>query len=47
MTQVFILTLCMMVGSYLSEGFSNLTDFALPDYVGAMFVAVIARNTID
>lgn len=47
MVQVFIITLCMTAGTYLGESFTNLTGFALPDYVGAMFIAVIVRNVID
>ncbi|WP_257352129.1 sodium/glutamate symporter [Pseudalkalibacillus decolorationis] len=47
MIQVFIITLCMALGSYLGDLFTNLTGFALPSYVSAMFVAVIARNIID
>ncbi|KMY55282.1 sodium:glutamate symporter [Bacillus sp. FJAT-27231] len=47
MMQVFIITLCMAVGSYLGNVFTNLTGFSLPDYVSAMFVAVIVRNILD
>lgn len=46
-TQVLILTFCMTVGSYIGKWFSGLTDFVLPGYVGAMFVAVIVRNILD
>ncbi|MEK4028210.1 MULTISPECIES: sodium/glutamate symporter [Bacillaceae] len=47
MMQVFIITLCMALGSYLGNLFTSLTDFSLPDYVSAMFVAVIVRNILD
>jgi len=47
MMQVFIITLCMAAGSYLGGLFTDVTGFALPDYVSAMFVAVIARNVIE
>ncbi|HEY9576702.1 MAG TPA: sodium/glutamate symporter, partial [Pseudobacillus sp.] len=47
MMQVFIITLCMAVGSYVGNLFTNLTGFSLPDYVSAMFVAVIVRNILD
>lgn len=47
MTQAFIITLCMALGSYLGELFSNVTGFVLPGYVSAMFVAVIVRNVLD
>lgn len=47
MVQLFILGLCMAVGSYLGEWFTSVTDFALPNYVSAMFVAVIVRNILD
>ncbi|WP_121603755.1 sodium/glutamate symporter [Virgibacillus sp. Bac332] len=47
MTQAFIITLCMVLGSYLGELFSNVTGFVLPGYVSAMFVAVIVRNVLD
>ncbi|MEJ9281576.1 sodium/glutamate symporter, partial [Ureibacillus thermosphaericus] len=46
-TQVLIITFCMAVGSYIGKWFSELTDFVLPGYVGAMFVAVIVRNILD
>ncbi|WP_142830814.1 sodium/glutamate symporter [Planococcus soli] len=47
MVQLFILGLCMAVGSYLGDWFTSVTDFALPNYVSAMFVAVIVRNILD
>ena len=47
MVQVFLITFCMAAGTYAGEWFTNLTGFVLPGYVGAMFVAVIARNVID
>lgn len=45
--QMTIITGCMAVGGYLGSTFSELTGFALPGYVGAMFVAVIFRNVSD
>ncbi|AQU78414.1 MULTISPECIES: sodium/glutamate symporter [Planococcus] len=47
MMQLFVLGFCMAVGSYLGEWFTGVTDFALPNYVSAMFVAVIVRNVLD
>ncbi|MFK2825305.1 sodium/glutamate symporter [Bacillus sp. B190/17] len=47
MVQVFIITFCMALGDYLGTLFTSLTGFALPGYVGAMFVAVIVRNVVD
>ena len=47
MIQILIVTFCMAAGSYLGELFSSATGFVLPNYVGAMFVAVIVRNVID
>ncbi|MDQ0272848.1 sodium/glutamate symporter [Cytobacillus purgationiresistens] len=47
MMQILIITFCMTVGSYLGNLFSDVTGFVLPNYVGAMFVAVLARNLID
>lgn len=47
MQQIFLLTFCISLGVVLSGYFSDLTDFVLPDYVGAMFVAVFVRNIID
>lgn len=47
MIQLLIITFCMAVGTYVGELFTNLTGFALPSYVSAMFVAVIVRNMID
>ncbi|MBO0601241.1 sodium/glutamate symporter [Sporosarcina sp. E16_3] len=46
-TQIFLITLCMALGTYLGELFSTATGFVLPGYVGAMFVAVLARNIVD
>lgn len=40
--QAFLITLCMAVGSYLGGLFTDVTGFALPDYVSAKFVVVIA-----
>ncbi|KOO52350.1 sodium/glutamate symporter [Viridibacillus arvi] len=45
--QVFIITFCMAVGTYLGTLFSETTGFVLPGYVGAMFAAVIVRNILD
>lgn len=47
MVQVFLITVCMAIGLYLGDVFSNLTGFVLPGYVGAMFTAVVLRNIID
>lgn len=47
MIQIFIITLCMAGGSYLGDLFTNVTGFALPSYVSAMFLAVIIRNLVD
>ncbi|WP_040287388.1 sodium/glutamate symporter [Sporosarcina koreensis] len=46
--QAFLIVASMAGGSLLGEAFGRLTDgIALPNYVGAMFVAVIIRNVID
>lgn len=42
-----VIVFCMVVGSFLGDLFTDATGFALPGYVGAMFVAVIVRNLID
>ncbi|MBB2507329.1 Sodium/glutamate symporter [Staphylococcus cohnii subsp. cohnii] len=42
--QFTIVTICMAIGSYLGNTFSDLTGINIPIYVGAMFVAVIIRN---
>lgn len=42
--QFTIVTICMAVGSYLGNTFSDITGVNIPVYVGAMFVAVIIRN---
>lgn len=47
MIQLFVIGFCMALGSYLGEWFTTVTDFALPGYVSAMFVAVIVRNILD
>ncbi len=47
-TQAFLIIASMAGGSLLGEAFTSLTNgIALPNYVGAMFVAVIIRNVID
>lgn len=45
--QIFIITLCMSLGTLLGKYFSEATGFVLPGYVGAMFVAIIVRNVMD
>ncbi|SDM71163.1 glutamate:Na+ symporter, ESS family [Fictibacillus solisalsi] len=45
--QLLVITFCMALGTHLGELFSSATGFVLPNYVGAMFVAVIVRNLID
>ncbi|WP_318614876.1 sodium/glutamate symporter [Sporosarcina sp. YIM B06819] len=45
--QILLITFCMAIGTYLGELFSTATGFVLPGYVGAMFVAVLARNIVD
>ncbi|MFC4714218.1 sodium/glutamate symporter [Planococcus dechangensis] len=47
MVQLFVIGFCMALGSYLGEWFTTVTEFALPGYVSAMFVAVIVRNLLD
>ncbi|WP_338754393.1 sodium/glutamate symporter [Bacillus sp. FJAT-52991] len=47
MRQMFLVTFCMALGSYLSELFASATGLTLPTYVGGMLVAVIARFIID
>jgi len=42
-----VIAFCMAIGSLLGEWFTNVTGFALPGYVGAMFLAVIVRNVIE
>lgn len=42
--QFSIVAICMAIGSYLGNTFSDLTGINVPVYVGAMFVAVIIRN---
>lgn len=42
-----VIVFCMAVGSLLGDWFTNVTGFALPGYVGAMFLAVIVRNVIE
>lgn len=51
-TQVFfiqltIIALCMSVGTWIGDQFSNLTGQSLPMYVGSMFVAVAIRNVSE
>lgn len=42
--QFAIVAVCMSIGSYLGNTFTDLTGKNIPIYVGAMFVAVIIRN---
>lgn len=42
-----LITFCMSIGSYLGDAFTDWTGFVLPNYVGAMVIAVIARNLLD
>ncbi|KRG08181.1 sodium/glutamate symporter [Staphylococcus sp. NAM3COL9] len=42
--QFSIVAICMAIGSYLGNTFSDITGINIPVYVGAMFVAVIIRN---
>lgn len=42
-----VIVFCMAIGSLLGDWFTNVTGFALPGYVGAMFLAVIVRNVIE
>ena len=42
--QFSIVAICMAIGSYLGNTFSDITNINIPVYVGAMFVAVIIRN---
>lgn len=42
-----LVVIIMVVGLYLSGVFTDSTGFALPSYVGAMFVAIIFRNIND
>lgn len=42
-----IITFSMSLGAYLGDTFSQLTGFVLPNYVGAMFVAIIVRSLLD
>lgn len=41
---VAVILLCMAIGSYISTLIGKLINMDFPSYVGAMFVAVIARN---
>lgn len=41
---VVVILVCMAVGSYISTLIGKLINMDFPSYVGAMFVAVIARN---
>ncbi|WP_203362579.1 sodium/glutamate symporter [Bacillus sp. REN10] len=47
MRQMFLVTFCMALGSYLGELFASTTGLTLPGYVGGMIVAVIVRFIID
>lgn len=45
--QFTIIAVCMAIGTFIGEGFTDLTGINIPVYVGAMFVAVIIRNISD
>ncbi|WP_436854606.1 sodium/glutamate symporter [Staphylococcus caeli] len=42
--QFSIVAICMAIGSYIGNTFTDVTGINIPIYVGAMFVAVIIRN---
>ncbi|MCQ9329582.1 sodium/glutamate symporter [Pelistega suis] len=42
-----LIVIIMVIGLYLSGVFTDKTGFALPSYVGAMFVAIVFRNIND
>ncbi|MFD2831250.1 sodium/glutamate symporter [Corticicoccus populi] len=42
-----IITFSMALGTFIGDRFSELTGFVLPDYVGAMLIAVLIRSLID
>lgn len=42
--QFTVVAVCMAIGSYIGNTFTDLTNINIPMYVGAMFVAVIIRN---
>ena len=46
-TMMSLILVAMVLGAALSAKFKEWTDFVLPGYVGAMFVAVIFRNIND
>lgn len=45
--QLAIITFSMALGSFLGTKFSDLTGVILPNYVSAMFVAVLLRSLLD
>lgn len=47
LSNLAVITVCMTIGTLIGGWFTKATDFALPGYVGAMFVAVIFRNIND
>ncbi|MED0681009.1 sodium/glutamate symporter [Aneurinibacillus thermoaerophilus] len=46
-THICLITFCMCLGVIISKSFAQITSFVLPEYVGAMFLAVIIRNLND
>lgn len=44
---LLLILACCVAGQWLAKAFVALTDFSLPAYVPAMFLAVAARNLID
>lgn len=47
LTMMSLILVCMVLGALGSAKIKQLTDFVLPGYVGAMFVAVVFRNFND
>ena len=47
LSHLAVITVCMTLGTIIGTWFTKLTDFALPGYVSAMFIAVIFRNIND
>ncbi|SCS69043.1 sodium/glutamate symporter [Staphylococcus caeli] len=45
--QFSIVAICMAIGSYIGNTFTDITNINIPIYVGAMFVAVIIRNVSE
>lgn len=47
LANVTVILICMSIGQIISQWIGYMIDMQFPEYVGAMFVAVVIRNILD